>query len=176
MSFLSLTCPPTRASGTPAWNCCWWTQTQATHAAPTPSWGAWCWARLRPALLASTGGRSVTTRAARSPSGTPCRRIRTPRFWSRYPIRSIYERDGMRMCRICLASQYPLDFQRGRVGNKGEGTLMLWRGSFDVMSSFNRSFSCLSLKLFGFTGEGGAWQREPNSFKRSQRLSPKITW
>lgn len=179
-SSLSLICPRTRAWETPAWSCCWWTQTQATHAAPTPSSGAWCLARLQRAPLASTGGRSATTHVARLPSGTACQRIRTSSCWQF--LLSIFDlvqpQEGWNEDGRDLPSRQPVPvgLQWGCVGNKGEGTLMLRGGPFEVMSSFNQSFNHLSLKLLGFSGEVGAWQREPHSFKRSQRLSPKITW
>ncbi len=63
------TCPRKTACETPVWSSCCWTPTE--RPARLSSAGS-SWAPLPPALPASTGARSVTTRADRSLSGTRC--------------------------------------------------------------------------------------------------------
>lgn len=182
MSSLSSIYPPKRAWGTPAWSYCWWTQTWATHAAPTPSLGALCWAHRQQVLPGSTGGRSATTRVARSPSGMSCQRIRKLGCW--WLLSSISDlvqpREGRKEDgwdpTSCLPVTNGLKMRAGWI--RGEWTLMCVGGVHFKWChhSIVHSFNHLSLKYLGFSGRAGAWQKEPQSFKRFQRLSLKITW
>lgn len=146
MSSLSLICPLTRAWGTPAWSCCCWTQTGATHAVPTLSLGAWCSAHRQRGPLASTGGRSATTRVAKLPSGMPCQRIRglillpTPGL---VQPQEGWQEDGL------VANTY-WTFNEGGWQRWGRG---FWcYGSFELMSSFSKSL------IFEATGyQLGGW-------------------
>ena len=178
-SSLSLICPRTRAWETPAWSCCWWTQTQATHAAPTPSSGAWCLARLQRAPLASTGGRSATTHVARLPSGTACQRIRTSSCWQF--LLSIFDLvqplEGWNEDGRDLPSRepVPIGLQWGCVGNKGEGTLMLRGGHLKwCHHSINHSITYL-WSYWGSAGRVGRDKGNPialNDPKDCHRKSP----
>lgn len=125
-SFLCLICPLKKAWGTLAWSCCWWTLIQALLAPPTLSSAVWCWEHWRQAPLASTGGRSVTTRVARSPNGTACPRIRRSTLLTVSDV--VQERRATKRW-VRWMSRWPLPIGlsvRG-VWDTGDGTVC-WRG------------------------------------------------